>query len=175
MNRAGRAFPGAPVRPGSVHSNRRMNLVAGLMLAAMIASLCLRFLIVVEPVYKAAVTEDALEKSGARYVLCTRARAEGFDWFAERESGGERVESACRISGKTPLDAGFKDSRMLEDNVFVMYWEGKRSEYSPALQRDVPVYEVTDWTVLAPVKWDFPFTLYKPEKYIVESDVKAEP
>ena len=94
MNRAGRAFPGAPVRPGSVHSNRRMNLVAGLMLAAMIASLCLRFLIVVEPVYKAAVTEDALEKSGARYVLCTRARAEGFDWFAERESGGESRPAA---------------------------------------------------------------------------------
>jgi hypothetical protein len=106
-------------------------------------------------------------------VLCTRAQADGFDWFAERENSAEPVESYCRIAGKSPLDAGFRDERMLNDNVFVMYWADKRTEYSPALQRDVPVYEVSDWTVLAPVKRDFPFVLYRPEKYIVKSDVKA--
>jgi hypothetical protein len=166
MNRAGRASHGAPVRPGSTQTNPRKNLIiAGLMLALMLTSLCMRFVFVTEPVYKTAITEDALKKSGARYVLCTWAPGSG--WFAERENSGETIDRYCRITGQNPLDAGFKDVYMKENCVFVLYWESKRTD------SDGPVYEISNWTVLAPVKRSFPFNLYRPERYIVESDVKA--
>lgn len=133
----------------------------------------LRYLFVAEPVYKRAIKEDALIKSNAQYVLCERAQTTGYDWFAKQEGSGEWINANCRITGQNPLDVGFQDQYLIGNNVFVMYWDHKRTYRSEALQIDIVEYEVTDWTVLAPVKRNFPSNLFKPENYIVKSDVKA--